>query len=102
LVAATELDTLLILGSLHNTIRAWKNAAALRVADLEANQAELWEILSVVAGAAMKHLIEDGDLDCGVISCGQSIGIIREIKPVAEVISGMVQEAAALGAGPVE
>jgi nitronate monooxygenase len=102
LAAATELDTLPILGSLHNTIRAWKNAAALRVADLEAKQAELREILSVVAGAATKHLIEDGDLDCGVISCSQSIGIVGEIKPVAEVISGMVQEAAALGAGPVE
>ena len=100
LVTATELDTLPILGSLHNTIRAWKNAAALRVADLEAKQAELWEILSVVAGAATKHLLEDGDLDCGVISCGQGIGIVHEIKPVAEVISGMVQEAAALGAGP--
>ena len=102
LATATELDTLPILGSLHNTIRAWKNAAALRVADLEAKQAELWEILSVVAGAATKHLLEDGDLDCGVISSGQGIGIVGEIKPVEEVIRGMVQEAGALDAGPVE
>ncbi len=39
LIAATELDTLPILGSLHNTLRAWKNAAALKVAELEAARA---------------------------------------------------------------
>ena len=103
LAAATELDTLPILSSLHNTLRAWKNPAALKVAELEANQAGLWEILSIVAGTEAKRMYEEGDLDSGVIACSQSIGIVREIKPVAEVISRMVREAAAireqLGAG---
>ena len=31
-------DTLPILGSLHNTLRAWKNDATLKVADLEASR----------------------------------------------------------------
>ena len=53
LITATEVDTLPILGSLHNTLRAWKNPAALKVAELEMNQAELWEILSIVAGNAI-------------------------------------------------
>ena len=57
LAAATEMDTLPILGSLHNTLRAWKNAAALKVAELEANQAELGEILSAVAGTATKRML---------------------------------------------
>ena len=105
LVAATEMDTLPILGSLRNTLRVWKNAAALKVAELEASQAEVWEILSVVAGTETKRLFEfaEGDLDSGVIPCSQSIGIVHQVKPVAEVIAGMVQEAAAirerLGAG---
>ena len=30
----------------------------------------------------------------GVIACSQSIGIVNEIKPVADVIGEMVQEAA--------
>jgi NAD(P)H-dependent flavin oxidoreductase YrpB (nitropropane dioxygenase family) len=94
LVAATELDTLPILGSLHNTLRVWKNPAALKVAELEAKQAELWEILSVVAGTQTKRMYEEGDVDAGVIACSQSIGGIREVKPVAEVIGEMVQEAA--------
>jgi NAD(P)H-dependent flavin oxidoreductase YrpB (nitropropane dioxygenase family) len=93
LASATEVDTLPILGTLRNTIRAWKNPAALKVAELESKQAELGEILSVVAGTATKLMYEGGDLDAGVIPCSQSIGIVREIKPVAEVIDGMMREA---------
>ncbi len=93
LMASTELDTLPILGSLRNSVRAWKNAAALKVAELEAKEADLGETLAVVAGTETKRMIAEGDLDAGVISCSQSIGLVREIKPVAEVISGMVREA---------
>ena len=93
LASATELDTLPILGTLRNTVRAWKNPAALKVAELESKQAELSEILSVVAGTATKRMYEGGDLDAGVIPCSQSIGIVHEIKPVAQVIDEMMREA---------
>jgi NAD(P)H-dependent flavin oxidoreductase YrpB (nitropropane dioxygenase family) len=93
LAAATEPDTLPILGSLHNTLRAWKNPAALKVAELEATGGELGEILSLVAGTETRRMFKEGDVDAGVIPCSQSIGLVREIKPVAEVISGMVREA---------
>jgi nitronate monooxygenase len=93
LISATELDTLPILGTLRNTVRAWKNTAALKVAELESKQAELGEILSVVAGTATKRMYEGGDLDAGVIPCSQGIGLVNEIKTVAEVIDGMMQEA---------
>jgi nitronate monooxygenase len=94
LASATELDTLPILGTLRNTVRAWKNPAALKVAELESKQAELGEILAMVAGTATKRMYEGGDLDAGVIPCSQSIGLVREIRPVAEVIEGMVGQAA--------
>jgi len=99
LITATEPDTLPILGSLHNTLRAWKNPAALKVAELEANQADLWEILNIVAGTETRRMYQEGDLNAGVIPCSQSIGLVREIKPVAEVIGGMVREAAEIAAG---
>lgn len=94
LASATELDTLPILGTLRNTVRAWKNPAALKVAELESKQADLGEILAVVAGTATKRMYEGGDLDAGVIPCSQSIGLVHEIRPVAEVIEGMVRQAA--------
>jgi nitronate monooxygenase len=93
LASATELDTLPILGTLRNTVRAWKNPAALKVAKLESKQAELSEILSVVAGTATKRMYEGGDLDAGVIPCSQSIGIVHEIESVAQVIDEMMREA---------
>jgi len=96
LAAAAETDTLPILGSVHNSLRAWKNAAALKVADLEARRAELWEILSTVAGTASKRMYEGGDVDSGVVACSQGIGLVDEIRPVAEVIEGMVGQAAAI------
>lgn len=94
LVSATEVDTVSILGSLRNPVRAWRNSAALKVVELESHQADLGEILSIVAGTATKRMYEEGDLDAGVIPCSQDIGIVHEIKPVKEVIEGMVQEAA--------
>ena len=99
LVAATEMDTLPILGSLHNTLRAWKNPAALKVAELEATGADMWEILSIVAGTETRRMYEEGEVDAGVIACSQSIGLVRQVKPVADVIGEMVREAAAIWEG---
>jgi NAD(P)H-dependent flavin oxidoreductase YrpB (nitropropane dioxygenase family) len=93
LIAATELDTLPILGSLHNSVRAWKNVAAQKVADLEAAQGDMWEILPLVAGTETKRMIEGGDIHAGVLACSQSIGIVSEVQPVADVIAAMVREA---------
>ena len=96
LIAATEQDTVPVLGSLHNTLRAWKNAAALKVAQIEAEQGDVWEILSLVAGTETKRMIKEGDVDAGVLACSQGIGLVDEIKPVAEVIADMVRQAEAI------
>jgi NADH:quinone reductase (non-electrogenic) len=96
LLQANETDTVPILGSLHNTLRAWKNAAALQVAEIEAGQGEIVEILSMVAGTKTRRMLQDGEVEAGVIACGQGIGIVDQIAPVSQVIGSMVQEAAAI------
>jgi NAD(P)H-dependent flavin oxidoreductase YrpB (nitropropane dioxygenase family) len=93
LLAASEMDTMPVLGTLHNTLRAWKNPAAKRVLELEQVGGDLNEILSAAAGAKLKDMILGGDTDVGVIACSQGIGLVREIHSVQEVIEGMVQEA---------
>jgi nitronate monooxygenase len=93
LIEARETDTLPILGTLHNTLRAWRNEAALKVAELEQQGADLWEILSVAAGTNTRRMLEEGDVNGGVLACSQGVGLMREVKPVAEVIRGMVEEA---------
>jgi nitronate monooxygenase len=94
LIEATETDTLPILHSLHNTLRAWKNGAALQVAEIEASGGDMWQILPLVAGTETKRMIRGGDVDAGVLACSQSIGLVTAVRPVAQIISDMVHEAA--------
>ncbi len=98
LVAATEYDTVPILGSVHNTLRAWRNGAALKAVELETAGAGFEEILPVVAGANTRRMMAEGDVDAGVVACSLSVGIIHDVKPVAEIIDDIVREAAEIAA----
>lgn len=93
LLKATELDTRLIMRSIESTHRVWFNAAARRVLELEAQQAGLPDIVSMAAGDKAKKMYDTGDLDAGTIACSQGIGMIRSIKPVAEVIKDIIAQA---------
>lgn len=98
LVAATEYDTVPILGSVHNSLRAWRNGAALKAVELETAGAGFEEILPVVAGANTRRMMAEGDVDAGVVACSLSVGIIHDVKPVAEIIDDIVREAAEIAA----
>jgi ribose 5-phosphate isomerase RpiB len=41
-------------------------------------------------------MIQEGEVEAGVLACSQSIGLVTEIKPVAGVIQGMVHQAASI------
>jgi len=93
LVQAQETDTVLVMRSLGNTHRVWKNAASEKVLKLESDQASLNEIVDVAAGTKARMMFEQGDLDQGVLSCGQGIGLVREVKPVREIVRDIMEEA---------
>lgn len=99
LVKANELDTMLILRSIGNTHRVWANAAANRCQELEAAQADLPEILKVVAGDKAKVMYDKGDLDAGIISCGQGVGLVHDIPTVRELFDGIIAEATRIAKG---
>lgn len=93
LLEATELDTMLIMRSIGATHRVWTNAAARRCSELEASQADLPEILTVVGGENANKMYETGDVDLGVISCGQGIGLVHDIPTVKELFDRVILEA---------
>jgi NAD(P)H-dependent flavin oxidoreductase YrpB (nitropropane dioxygenase family) len=93
LVEASELDTMLILRSLGATHRAWINAAARKCAELETAQADVAEILKVVAGEHAKRMYDTGDLDAGILPCGQGIGLVHDIPTIKELFDRIVKEA---------
>ena len=93
LVNAGELDTMLIMRSIGATHRVWNNGAAKKCAELEDAQANLPEIINIAAGEKARKMYRDGDLDSGVISCGQGIGLAHDIPTVKELFDRIIKEA---------
>jgi len=93
LVEASELDTMLILRSLGATHRAWINAAAKKCLELENAQADVAEILKVVAGENARRMYDTGDVDVGILPCGQGIGLVHDIPTIKELFDRIVKEA---------
>lgn len=96
IVANTERDTRLIFRTLGNTARVAKNAVSGEVVDLEAKGCEFSDIQHLVAGARGRKVFEEGDVDAGIWSTGQSQGLIEDIPTVEELVSRMVTEAESL------
>lgn len=93
LVNASELDTTLIMRSINATHRVWVNPAAQKCAEIEARQGGLEEILGVVTGQKAKQMYDTGDLSCGIIACGQGVGLAHDIPTLKELFDRMMTEA---------
>jgi nitronate monooxygenase len=93
LVNASELDTMLVMRSLDATHRVWVSTGAKKCAELEAAGAKVSDILSVVSGVNAKKMYEQGDLDSGIVSCGQGVGLIHDIPTVKELFDRIISEA---------
>jgi nitronate monooxygenase len=98
LLAASELDTRLIMRPLRNTERVLANAA---VDKLLAKERELGanlkfaDIAEEVAGVYPRIMLE-GAMDAGAWSCGMVAGLIRDIPTCKELIDRIMAEAEAL------
>ena len=95
IVAATELDTRLVMRPLRNTERVLTNAAVERllVKERELGAAMTFEdIIAEVAGVYPK-VMQDGDMDAGAWSCGMVVGLIHDIPTCQELIDGIMADA---------
>jgi nitronate monooxygenase len=96
LIAASELDTMIVMRSIQNSHRVWINDVAKKLAEMEKQQAGLQEIVRVAAGDKAKRMFQEGDLNAGVISCGQGVGLVKKIMPMKDIIEGIVHQAGEL------
>lgn len=95
IVAASELDTRLVMRSLRNTERVLNNAAAERVLATERERGEdlkFADILDDVAGVYPRVMLE-GEMDIGVWSCGMVAGLIHDVPSCRELIDSIMTEA---------
>jgi nitronate monooxygenase len=93
LVQSSERDTLLVLRSLRNTARVLRNAMAQNVTEMEQQGAKLEELAPLISGRGEKEVFETGELEKGLVHCGQSVGLIRDIPTVKELIDRIAAEA---------
>lgn len=95
IVAASELDTRLVMRPLRNTERVMQNAAVERLLEKEAalgDKLTIQDILPEVAGV-YPRIMQQGDMDAGAWSCGMVAGLIYDIPTCKELIDRIMGQA---------
>ena len=95
LVAATELDTRLVMRPLRNTERVLTNKAVERVLEKEkelGDNIKFEDIIDEVAGV-YPRVMQDGEMDSGAWSCGMVAGLIHDIPTCEELVDRIMSEA---------
>ncbi|RJX31884.1 MAG: nitronate monooxygenase [Desulfarculus sp.] len=93
LLAADELATTLVMGSLRNNARVLNNAAARECLELEAKGAGIEELRGVIGGGRGLGALRRGDPEDGILALGQGVGLIEEILPAAQIIERTIAQA---------
>ncbi|WP_413893226.1 NAD(P)H-dependent flavin oxidoreductase [Candidatus Skiveiella danica] len=95
IVAASELDTRLVMRPLRNTERVLRNAAVDRLLAKEQTlgaNLKFEDIIEEVAGV-YPRIMQQGDMEAGAWSCGMVAGLIHDIPSVKELIDRIMLEA---------
>lgn len=98
LVAASELDTRLIMRALRNTERVLNNPAVEKLLEIERNKGSdltIQDIVPQVAGVYPKVMIE-GEVEAGAWSCGMVAGLIHDVPSCRQLIDRIMREAESL------
>ena len=98
IVAASELDTRLVMRPLRNTERVLHNAAVDRLLEKERTlgaSLRFEDIIEEVAGV-YPRIMTEGEMEAGAWSCGMVAGLIHDIPTVKELIDRIMVEANAI------
>jgi len=95
ILAASELDTRLVMRPLRNTERVMTNAAVEELLKIEREKGadlKFDDIIEQVAGVYPRIMME-GEMDAGAWSCGMVAGLIHDIPTCKELIDRIMREA---------
>ncbi|MFO1332970.1 MAG: nitronate monooxygenase family protein [Rubrivivax sp.] len=95
IVAASELDTRLVMRPLRNTERVLRNAAVDRLLEKERElgaSIKFEDIIEQVAGVYPK-IMKEGAMDAGAWSCGMVAGLIRDVPSCRELVDRIMAQA---------
>jgi len=95
ILAASELDTRLVMRPLRNTERVLNNKGVDKILEIEREKGAattIADIHELVAGIYPKVMVE-GDMEAGAWSCGMVAGLVYDIPSVKELIDRIMTEA---------
>ncbi|MGY8809973.1 MAG: NAD(P)H-dependent flavin oxidoreductase [Pseudomonadales bacterium] len=95
IVAASELDTRLVMRPLRNTERVLNNSAVERILEKEARLGKdltFNDIIDEVAGV-YPRIMRDGEMELGAWSCGMVAGLIHDVPTCQQLIDNIMAEA---------
>ena len=98
IVAASELDTRLVMRPLRNTERVLKNAAVDRLLEKERTlgaSLTFEDIIGEVAGV-YPRIMKEGAMEAGAWSCGMVAGLIHDVPTVKALIDSIMAQAEAI------
>jgi len=97
LVDNDERSTRLIMRTLRNTERVLHNEAVDKVLEIESKgDTKIEDIVPYVSGLVGKEMLQEGDMEKGVLSAGQCMGLIRDIPTCRELMDRIMAEAKAI------
>lgn len=93
LVRADESNTMLIMKSLRNTLRALRNDTAVAVHRLEQEHGGNLELLMpYISGKVGRRAYETGDTSIGALATGQAVAFADRIEPLAAIVQRLENE----------
>lgn len=95
LLKAKDSDTTVTGRSIGGPVRVLKNRMAREYLALEKRGASLEELEKVTLGGLRRAVLE-GDVDTGSVMCGQVAGMLREIRPVREILEELWEQGRAV------
>ena len=97
LIDADVTDTLIVARRQRITRRMLKNDAAREARGIE-DTADLEGMLKIVTPERSHKGLLEGDTQTGMVSCGQSIGVITAVEPASDIIRSIVEGIGAVSA----
>ena len=92
-VDSKETDTMYVMRSLRNTERVLRNEVAEKVVELEQQGAGIQELAPLVTGKNGLRVLKDGETQVGLMTAGQSVGLVHDVPTVRELIDTIIGEA---------
>ena len=95
IVEASEHDTALVLRRWRNTTRLFRNKVSVEAAKVEqqSTSGKFEDVAPLVSGARGRQVFINGDVDYGVWTAGQVVGLIQDIPTCAVLVERIEREA---------